>query len=202
MHAVETLSHSGEDEGADEESPMKAAFRNQPHIYSKLTQIGITDLEQVVGLNDEELDELCGSEAMNLNVVNRLKFKSKVRVLQQDRAAKQPVPIVAVSIKEQKDLQRLNIATKTANRLESVFGQYLKQIDKAAETMKASVNEEADKICNAVNMWKNAKCVQVCYWVFIHGSILPLDAIHFRTSSTLYALKNRLIRGAQRKLNL
>lgn len=66
MHPVETCSLSGEDEGANNESPMKSAFRDQSGIYTKLTQIGITNLEQVVGLNDQELDELCGPDMLDL----------------------------------------------------------------------------------------------------------------------------------------
>ena len=166
MQVVETPGYSGENEGAADESPMKLAFHDLPGIYLKLQRSGITNLEQVLGLNDKELDELCGAEVMNLNVVNRLKFKSKVRVLQQDRAAKEPTSIVPVSMKEQQGFERLNVALKTADGLESVFVRYLKQIDGVAATMKSSVDEQVKNISNALKMWRKAKYDQVCSFIF------------------------------------
>lgn len=51
---------------------------------------------------------------------------------------------------------------KHANGLESIFGRFLTQIESTVVTMKSTVDEQADNISNALNIWKTAKYHQVC----------------------------------------
>lgn len=89
------------------------AFHGIADASTKLKELGIQDLEHILGLNDQELNELCGPEILDLRGVNRLKFKSKVRILR-DRTNQQNVPFMAVSTQDQHDLQRLSVAVKQA----------------------------------------------------------------------------------------
>ena len=57
-------------------------FADIPDVLIKLYCFGITELKDILGLNQMELNQLCGPEHLNLTGVSGLIFKSRVRLTQ------------------------------------------------------------------------------------------------------------------------
>lgn len=151
------------DHTVDPEPSLQEAFGNLPGIYSKLMQLGITTLSDILGLNDQELDELSGRDMLALVGPLKLKFKSNVRVLRNKYGLPRNGPLVTISKTERAALQSLDVAIKQADGLDNVFKYYLRQIEQREMKMRTSVDEKTEFIIRALQMWNEKKHAHVIF---------------------------------------
>jgi len=174
-HAVQTLPNFGEEEGSKMQTSnssnetanaappsLKDALLKFPDEYSKLVEQGITELNDVLYVNDTELDEVCNG--LELVGFKKIKFKSNIRSLRDQYAHRQSAPIVAISMQEQRDMKQIQFAMKETDGARALMEKHLDQIDERVKTLKASVDEEVQNIISSAQSRKEAVYAQIDAW--------------------------------------
>ena len=120
-------------------------------IYTKLTtEIGITKIDSLIFMDLSDLNELC--TALNLSFGEKLKFKAAIIKLQQLFKPQQPQSIVTISSKEEKMIQKIDVAIKQSNDIQNILEQHFNTIDDNTSTVKTQIHTEID---NAIKSLQN-----------------------------------------------
>ena len=125
-HCDSTLSS---DCNAESQSDSTEAFSDFPDVAIKLTELGFAKLRDILGLKEDELDDL--ADLLDLTLANKLRFKSNVRILRGEQ--------ITISV------ERLSLAMQHVNTLESLFQRYLWEMDERVISLKASLEEQIDQ---------------------------------------------------------
>eukprot|EP01084_Bolivina_argentea_P055233 101264_1 len=111
---------SGE-EGSNCVSTLKEYLCDLPNIYTKLEANGMTELDIFIYINDKDLDILCGKNGINLKFMESVKFKSIIRKIQTKFAPKQMTQIIAITMNEQKELNKIKFAINQTEDVQILF---------------------------------------------------------------------------------
>merc|ERR1719295_1435634 len=147
---IETILKDLFNEAANAAPPsLKDALSKFPNEYSKLVEQGITELNDLLYVNDTELDEVCSG--LELVGFKKIKFKSNIRSLRDQYAHRQSAPIIAIAMKE-------------TDGARALLEKHLDQIDERVKTLKASVDEELQNIISSAQSRKEAVYAQIDAW--------------------------------------
>merc|ERR1719295_1586816 len=160
---IETILKDLFNEAANAAPPsLKDALSKFPNEYSKLVEQGITELNDVLYVNDTELDEVCNG--LELVGFKKIKFKSNIRSLRDQYAHRQSAPIVAISMQEQRDMKQIQFAMKETDGARALLEKHLDQIDERVKTLKASVDEAVQNIISSAQSRKEVVYAQIDAW--------------------------------------
>ena len=107
-----TRGATGENDTADDKPTLKEYLANLPDIHAKLEQHQMTDIDTFIYIHEKDLEDVCGEHGVALSVLQRVKFRSAVRKLQQKYTPKKQTHVVAISQEERKALDELKFTAK------------------------------------------------------------------------------------------
>ena len=166
-HYVNTQGSGEGDEGGgndDNKPKLKEYLSHIPSVYAKLEEAGMSDIDTLIYLNDNDSDVLCGKEGIGLNVMQGMKFKAAIRKLRAQFAPKKERHIVTISKQEQKELNEIEDALKQASDLQSLFSNHFNGVEDNVAKVKSHVDQEFDKIFKTLEIRKQSIHKQVQFF--------------------------------------
>eukprot|EP01083_Nonionella_stella_P234304 824868_1 len=119
-------------------------------IHTNLvSNVGITDIDSLIFIFESDLNELC--QELGLKFGDKIKFKSAVSKLQHTFKPKQ---FVTISSKEQPHIDKINIAIKQANDLQTALQKHLNRIDDHIASAESQVNAQIDGVIESLQRRK------------------------------------------------
>ncbi len=166
---VETLRNSGEGTVSDDSDHEPAApslkdFLSEhsvpDDIYTKLHDGGI-GWNELLHVEKDDLDTLCGKEQLNLSFALKIKFKGAVKQLQSKYKPQQYM--IPITMNEQKNLNKISLAAKQANDIQILLENHLNEIEDQVVDVKSSVDKEFEEIAKKLEKRKKSLYKQVNY---------------------------------------
>ena len=128
-------------------------------IHQKIVNIGITNIDTLIHIDDKDLDELRGK--LNLGFADKVKFRSAVKKLQETYKRQPQQSIVTISAKEQSMMDQLNLAMKQSLDIQQIFQRHFNSIEDHMAKVNTQIDNQIDSVIQALQQRKTALHKQV-----------------------------------------
>eukprot|EP01084_Bolivina_argentea_P259283 437454_1 len=134
-------------------------------VYSKLVEMGI-DWNELLYIENNDLDVLCGKEQLNLSFTTKLKFKATVKQIQlKYKQQTQPEKhVVSVTMKEQHHLSKIKQRFKNTENVQLLFSKHFNEIEENVNKTKLSIDHKFKAIIANINKRKQSLYKQIEEW--------------------------------------
>eukprot|EP01084_Bolivina_argentea_P269857 458746_1 len=130
-------------------------------IYPKLESHGMHNLDIFLFMEPNEMNELC--KLINLDFVTSMKFKTAIRKLQDSRHKTQQ-NIIAITMKEQNEIDKILFLLNQCNDIQSIFEKHFIEIDENVINIKGEINTKFIEIHKKLEIQKQNLFKQIDEW--------------------------------------